>query len=927
MELERVETLALENEGEKAENHTKAKGKFEAFFDRNYVMVFAALMVFVAYMVALATFKIYPFGSEYTVASYDLSAQICPFIEHLFDVLDGKSTLAYSYAIAGGADVTGTFLYFFISPFSLLFLICGDGYVAQAASFVLPLKLATIAFAGAWFAKRQFHNIPDYLCVAVGVLYAYCGYTFVSNTYINWLDFLIWLPFCVGAFRKFVKTGKFWGFAALMACCIYTCFSIACFSMFTVFPILVFYGLLCVEKSERKRYLARLSVAFLVAILAALPILLPALAAYMQSGRGGSLFENFWYGFYVLESGGLGTFNGETFVDRWSTSLYAKWSYIFSDSIFVCLTAVWFFRSKLKTPFSKFMLVAGVLTLLPALVDEAMLLLNMGSYMSYALRFGFLNSLFFLGGACLALDGLCYKGGYAYDGTPLWLMSGDSSTENEGSRYALNEVGLKKDAPLSRVKEHGSIGALAAFSVVTAVIFGFLLWFISAGNYKSIWEDVITDSEWNKGLQSFSSRFAHSLGGLEVIAVFFVLVAMATLVGGLLVWRKKLGVRFVSYALLLIVGVQAVFYNNQLAIGNRSEQHKGTATWATLTEQLEEMDDSYFRVKDYSDKWTANSPFWGGNSFSVFSSVIDEDNFTIYHLFGYLGNGKNSLKSGHNKSKVNRSDEFGDSFLGYKYYFVPESKKSSVDENSGLKKYVKPVMVEGENGEKEQLYEGGYYVYENEIVFPTAYRVRGSEGFAFAKPNEGNSTYRKLNQQALYEYLRGMTLEETQSLTRSNSSQYVTPESARELSEYLWTRSASETDVGAGRISVKITAEKGEHLLLNFVASKGYRVWVNGVEKPLLENDLKFLSVALDEGENEVEFVYYSPYTGYALIGLGGAVVALLALAFVLNKTRVLERCSALVSVAAVALLVALVVFFFLFPTTAWLVKLIKLLL
>ena len=924
--MENLQTPALESAGEKTESKQKAKGKFEAFFDRNYVMLFAAFLVFIAYMVALATFKIYPFGSEYTVASYDLSAQICPFIEHLFDVLSGKSTLGYSYAIAGGADVTGTFLYFFLSPFSLLFLICGDGHVAQAASFVLPLKLATIAFVGAWFAKRQFENIPDYLCVAVGVLYAYCGYTFVANTYINWLDFLIWLPLCVGAFRKFLKTGRFWSFSALLACCIYTCFSIACFSMFTVFPILVFYGLLCVEKSERKSFLARLSLSFLVAILAALPVLLPALAAFLRSGRGGSLFENFWYGFHVLDSGGLGTFNGETFVDKWSTSLYAKWSYIFSDSIFVCLTAVWFFRKGIKTPFSKFMLVAGVLTLLPALVDESMLLLNMGSYMSYALRFGFLNSLYFLSGACLALDGLCYKEGCAYDGAPLWLLNGEG-IQNDGGRVALNEDLTQKETLVSRVKGQGKTGAVVAFSLVVAVIFAFLLWFISAGNYKTIWENVITDSEWNKGLKSFSSRFAHSLGGLEVVAVFFVLVALALLVGGLLVWRRKIGVRFVSYALLLIVGVQAVFYNNQLAIGNRSEQHKGTAAWATLSEQLEERDDSYFRIKDYNDKWTANSPFWGGNSFSVFSSVIDEDNFTIYHLFGYLGNGKNSLKSGHNKSKVNRSDEFGDSFLGYKYYFVPESKKEWMDENSSLQKYVKPVMVESESGGKEQLFAGGYYVYENEIVFPTAYRVKGEDGFAFVKPNEGNSTYRKYNQQALYEYLRGKTLEETQSLTGSNSSVYVTPESARELSEYLWARSAAETDVGAGRISVKITAEAGEHLLLNFVASKGYRVWVNGVERPLLENDLKFLSVALDEGENEVEFVYYSPYVTYALAGLCGAVLAIFAVALVLKKTSVLERCSAVISVLAIALVIALVAFFFLFPTVTWLVKLIKLLL
>ena len=133
--------------------------------------------------------------------------------------------------------------------------------------------------------------------------------------------------------------------------------------------------------------------------------------------------------------------------------------------------------------------------------------------------------------------------------------------------------------------------------------------------------------------------------------------------------------------------------------------------------------------------------------------------------------------------------------------------------------------------------------------------------------------------------------------------------------------------MGAGRILVKITAEAGENLLLNFVASKGYRVFVNGEEKPLIENDLKFLCVALDEGINEVEFVYHSPYATYALIGVVGAVLTLLILVLVLKKTRIFAWVSGGISVAAIALSVALVAFFFLFPTTTWLVKLIKLLL
>ena len=227
--------------------------KAKHFLANNACVLLAGVIVLCIYVLRLFAYKVYPFGTAYTVASYDLSAQICPFIEHLFDVFDGKSSLFYSYAIAGGADVFGSLMYFFISPFSIFFLALGDGMVAEASFLVMALKLASVAIVGAWFAYKQFKNIPDYLCCAIGVLYAYCGYMFVANTYINWVDFLIYMPLLVKAFLHFVKTNKFLPFSLLMACCIYTCFSIACFSMLIVFPILIFYGILCIEKGRKSK--------------------------------------------------------------------------------------------------------------------------------------------------------------------------------------------------------------------------------------------------------------------------------------------------------------------------------------------------------------------------------------------------------------------------------------------------------------------------------------------------------------------------------------------------------------------------------------------------------------------------------------------------------------------------------------------------
>ncbi len=855
---------------------------------KNYALFCAPLLVGALYLLALIVFGVYPFGGQYTAASYDLSAQIAPFIEHLFDVFDGKSTLSFSYAVVGGADLTGTFLYFFISPFSLLFLIFGDGRVAHAASVVMLCKLLAISFAGAWFAKKLFKNIPEYFCLAVGVVYAYCGYTFVANTYINWLDFLIYLPFCVWAFVRFVKTGKFFAFSLLVACNIYTCFSIACFSMFTVFPALIAYAIFCVKKEERSRFIAYLCLSFAVAILLALPILLPALGSYSVSARGGTLFENLWKGFTLNEAGVPEEFNASAFIDSYANSLYAKWSYILADSLFVFLTLAWFVKKSLRDNFTKFMLTAGALTLLPVLVDESMNLLNMGSYMSYALRFGFLNSLYFLGGACLFLQEWCP------------CLSNDNEEKGEGKEggmYACKRIYGKKNG-------FYTVG-LCAF---VALIVGFLVWFTVGENYEKFLKPFGVESD------SFSGVFAHSLGGLEVLVVLFLAVGLVLLVGSLFVAKKRVSPRLLSVLLLVVVGVQVCFYNNQLVLGNRSTQHQTLGDYQKICAEFNSRESGYFRVKDYDDELTACAPFTGdSNSFSVFSSVIDKDNFATFQLFGYKGNGKNTFKSGHNTSKKNRSDEFGDGFLGYKYFV---STKNDLHTQGSTKSYVKPVYVKDEEGNDVRLREGKLFAYENTIVFPLGYKVEGS--YSFAVENKNNSVNRKLNQQALYKYLRGEDLE------KKTGYSFVTPSIAAELSEYLHTK-AAEVEVSAGKITATVSAAAGESLLLNFVAAKGYSVTVNGRKAELIDNDLQFLLVELDEGENEVVFTYTSPYGKQALWGLVLGGVGLLAVWFVVKRTRMMEGLAPVIAWAGIGLALAVFAFFMLFPTTVFLSKIIEL--
>ncbi len=951
--------------------------RLNAFFDKNYAMLMTWMIVLGLYFFMSWVYKVYPFSKKYTAASYDYSAQICPFFEHMFDFLKGKSSLTYSYAIMGGADVTGMFLYTFVSPFSVLFLVCGEGNVVYTAAYVVGFKLATVGLAGAWFARKLFKNIPEYLCVVIGLLYAFCGYAFVASTFIAWLDLLIYLPFCVGAFCHFVKTDNFWPFAVLVACCIYTHFSIASFALLTVFPALIAYALFCVEKERRYKFMARLCLAFGMAVIIALPILVPALIAFLRSSRAGGLFDNVWFGFNT-ETWEFDNTKG--YLDRYEEFFFKKFSYIIADAAFVGLTIAWFFRNGLKTPMAKFMLTAGILTLLPVVVDESMLLLNMGSYLSYSLRFGFLNVLYFMGGACLCLNELCHEEDRAYDGG---LLCADESevgigdepnaesittkaleeTETEQSPVPVSQT-IQNETPekagavakSSAVKMHFwrkvtiAVGALA---IAAMALLAFFSWFVNSetpsGNkfyekYKHL--DIINS------LRNVPGSYAHSLGGADLIMVPFFIVCALLLFGGWLISSKKISVRIMSQILAVLLSIQTVFSCGLMVEGNRSDQHHALEDYKYLSSVISEQDDSgYYRTQDlgrlyYNNDNIRTQNVWsdcvslpgGTNAFSVFSSIIDADNYATRNLFAYQG-GSAGFKGQHSYQWSYRSDYFASSFMGYKYIYIPNNtpeKKEEIwtvkvfEEKYGIttkgdklpREYMSKVMVDGEH-----LHSSNWrFAYKNNAVFPLGYRVSG-EPYKFVKEDvENNPFNRRDNLDALYKLLRGKPLASSQKGDQY-SGEYISLEAVWELSEYLHKEKAADVKVGAGEITAKTTAEKdGEYLLLNFVASKGYDVTVNGKKAKLVDNDLKFLMVELEEGENVVHFTYSSPYVKYAGASLLVSLMAVALVLLLLKKTKILDKCAPVIAWAGIALGVALVAFFMIFPTGIFAAKLVGIL-
>ena len=948
--------------------HTGRVRSVSDFMDRYQTYLIAPVILLSLFFLMLAWKGIYPFRADRCMSQYDLLAQIAPFIEHMYAVFDGRSSLFHSYYILGGADVFGTLAYFIISPFSFLFLVCGPGNVYFATSYVVAAKLCVIATVAIWYIRRMCPRVTAWQTVLCSLLYAYCGYFFMANTYINWLDLLIWLPVVAVGFSRLVRQGKGWMFSLGLAAMIYTCFSLACFSLFLIYPILCFYVLLACEKGRKKELFLRVIGGLCRAVFLALPLLVPALMAYTVSGRNTGLFSN------IFESHN-------------SDVLYAKISYVLYDAVFLLFTVFYFLKRGLKDGYDRFLLVSGIIILTPVFVDEACLLMNAGSYYAYSLRFGFLNSFYVFHIATRYLNGIVTRPRPTVEGKKLVfrrlrtaLSCVAVSLLTVGGIYLLLVVYLKYGSNAQKND------ILSVFRAIHPSLEQFLL--NSVARLTEIYEKFGSETT------TLIGAFAHGLGGLEMVCVLLLAVAAIFGVGALLVRLRAWSVRAMTATVSVFLLFSALASSLLTVEGNtfnpiRYNEYKALAQMVALED---DRDARTYRIKDVNDALTANIPFTAGtSSYSVFSSVISRENFVLPDFFKYGGNGTNTIKS-------YNGNLFGDCLMGYRYFFYQKEALTLASDEEGLalnRNYLNimegvetqyfrmyenpyafplcftvpsPEMVLGDGGLVSRYnalaaFLGGedgvterYEIESRHIVYDEetdSYRVRVrtvAEGQYFLVNELGEDiplvyTYNKDNFERgknVYEMTADVSLGYSRASSvggyysmwvRAKDGRPLTQEQLLEglhyevmttdcisaLSESVNARAQDITFDGE-TIQVHVSdATAGSALYLSYTALSGNRAYVNGERVDMVDNELNLMVVPLVEGENVIEITYHSPYVTYIAVGIALALFAFgvwyLLRRSVLTGHAVLTMVGEnALCVAGIILFACVIGFFYLFP-------------
>lgn len=324
------------------------------------------------------------FVSNNSILFGDAYEQIGAFFDHIFNVLDGKSSIFYSNYFGKGMEIFSTIQYMFTNPFYIFVLIGGRANVYSMFTLSLFCMLALNGIVFLWFENKYFKNLSPFFKITFALLYIFSGYVNFSYAFTTWLIYPTLLLLVVDRFIEFTKTGKIGWFIVLFVWYVISCYSVGISTTIVLFVLFTIYILLMVKKEDRMEKLSSLFVVFLVTVIASVALIFPSVLAILGTGRS-SFFKSLLGTEYIKPMQKLGV--------------------VFSDMAILVLAVFYLFKCDKKDKLNKFLIISFIILLMPVLFDATMVFLCLSRYQGFYCRFYFLNEalVFFL--ALKLIDG------------------------------------------------------------------------------------------------------------------------------------------------------------------------------------------------------------------------------------------------------------------------------------------------------------------------------------------------------------------------------------------------------------------------------------------------------------------------------------------------------------------------------------------
>ena len=184
---------------------TKCKNVFSEYW---YVLIAALIPAVLVYLMYLAR-GLYPFGNG-CVLVLDLNGQYVYFFEALRNfVVNGDTSIIYSFSRALGGEFMGIYEYYIASPFSYLVCLFPEDRMCEALLFMFMVKAGMCALTMSIYLHQSEKRINRIGIIAFSVMYALMSYCITQQNNTMWIDAVIWFPLVMLGVEQLIKYGKF----------------------------------------------------------------------------------------------------------------------------------------------------------------------------------------------------------------------------------------------------------------------------------------------------------------------------------------------------------------------------------------------------------------------------------------------------------------------------------------------------------------------------------------------------------------------------------------------------------------------------------------------------------------------------------------------------------------------------------------------
>lgn len=333
-------------------------------------------------LIILVMKGIWPFGAG-RIDYFDNMQQVAPLYAHLWDWLHGEAALSFDWYTGLGTNVSMSISAFsMLSPFNLLLYLIPRNLILESISIFTMVKMMCMSVTMYAYLNKVFRGLSYRLKVTFSLMYAFCGYTLLyASCFTPWMDIVAIFPLIMLGYHKMMETGRKLLYIFMVALAFIINYYLSAMSLVYILLVSAAFIIIKAEKSTWKEHIFNLGIGTVAGVGLSSFVLVPVFMQLGSSQRGSSgagILSQYagWITSSIATEGAMASFQ--------------RWAMLLGMSFAIAVIIFGIKRSSVSRKDKIYTIVLAVIALSPMFIEAVNLMWHFGSYNGYTLRNGYL---------------------------------------------------------------------------------------------------------------------------------------------------------------------------------------------------------------------------------------------------------------------------------------------------------------------------------------------------------------------------------------------------------------------------------------------------------------------------------------------------------------------------------------------------------